>query len=110
MVSNRNFLEQLRWELAVEEYELANPGQKHPELAEVMERLGNETGYVLPSSFVDRSPGMDDEEYEQAVANFRADLLSRRRRQLEALQVVQDLITEAENSEAERHVEARDYI
>lgn len=85
-------LEQVRWELVLQQCELT--GQKpSPEVLETLkERLKDGGGVILPRVRLERPAGMDDQQYNEATEIFKQAVSQKREMQIAALQIVCDLL------------------
>lgn len=84
-------LEQLRWELVLQECELS--GQKpSPEVLDTVKDRVQGNNVLLPRIRLERPEGMDDQHYNEATGIFKDVMLQKRRQQIAALQIVADLL------------------
>jgi hypothetical protein len=87
-------LEQLRWELLIQEHELQGI-KPSPEIIDTVKDRIKESGgkAMLPRIKLQRTDDMNDQQYGEAVYLFKEGMLQRRRMEIMAIDIVQNLLT-----------------
>lgn len=86
-------LEQLRWELLLQEHELQGI-KPSPEIVDtVKERVKENGGTMLPRIKLQRTDDLNDQQYGEATFLFKEGMLQRRRAEIMAIDIVQNLLT-----------------
>jgi hypothetical protein len=86
-------LEQLRWELVVQEHELQGLKPSFEIVESVKDRIKANGGKpMLPRIKLERPDDMDDQHYQEACVLFKEGLLHRRKVEIAAIELVSNLL------------------
>jgi hypothetical protein len=84
-------LDQLRWELVLQQHEL-NGTKISSEVAETAKERFTANGIIMPKISLLRPKDMSDQEYQEASQIFKEVMLQKRQQQIAAIEILTDLL------------------